>query len=202
MTVFGHFIVFCSAFTVSFTCTMTSGTQNGVQPTVLTTTMSDAETCTVPVIFDAVLTFLQYGLNTATQQNVLKVASSTFSTKEVKAAVNQLWKVCKMGEPPNLRNSQNRSQCEAYLDALLKAMVSLISQKKFPKVWVDAIGLARIPKFRVEEISEVAIIERMMVYETKMSAMDEVLQKLSDSVTDINTTLCNNVHACRVSKCE
>ena len=31
-----------------------------------------------------VLTFLHYGLNTATVQNVIKVASSTFSMKEVK----------------------------------------------------------------------------------------------------------------------
>ena len=46
--------------------------------------MTDVSTNTDVILVNTVLTFLQYGLNTATVQNVLKVASSTCSMKEVK----------------------------------------------------------------------------------------------------------------------
>ena len=66
-----------------------------------------------------VLTFFQYGLNTATVQNILEVASSTFSMKEVKTAVSMLWKSCDLGNVPNLCGSNNRTQCDAYLEVLI-----------------------------------------------------------------------------------
>ena len=46
--------------------------------------MTNVSTNTDVILVNIMLTFLQYGLNTATVQNVLKVASSTFSMKEVK----------------------------------------------------------------------------------------------------------------------
>ena len=52
-----------------------------------TTTMTDVSMNTDFIRVNTVLTFLQYGLNTATVQNVINVASSTFSMKEVKTAV-------------------------------------------------------------------------------------------------------------------
>ena len=73
--------------------------------------MTDVSTNTDVILVNTVLTFLQYGLNTATVQNVLKVASSTFSMKEVKTAVSMLWKSCDLGNVPNLRGSNNRTQC-------------------------------------------------------------------------------------------
>ena len=82
--------------------------------------MTDVSTNTDVILVNTVLTFLQYGLNTATVQNVLKVASSTFSMKEVKTAVSLLWKSCDLGNAPNLRGSNNRTQCDAYLEILIK----------------------------------------------------------------------------------
>ena len=157
--------------------------------------MTDVSTNTDVILVNTVLTFLQYGLNTATVQNVLKVASSTFSMKEVKTAVSMLWKSCDLGNVPNLRGSNNRTQCNAYLEILIKEMRILISSKKFPKVFTDALGLARIPKFNVEEITEVAMVERLMMMETKMTTMDELISTLTDNVGEINTTLSNNVRA-------
>ena len=69
----------------------------------------------------------------------------------------------------------------------------LISSKKFPKVFTNALGLARILKFNVEEIIEVAMVERLMMMETKMMTMDELIYTLTDNVGEINTTLSNNV---------
>ena len=63
--------------------------------------MTDVSTNTDVILVNTVLTFLQYGLNNATVQNVLKVASSTFSMKEVKRAVSMLWKSCDLGNVPN-----------------------------------------------------------------------------------------------------
>ena len=96
-----------------------------------TTTMTDVSTNTDVILVNTVLTFLQYGLNTATVQNVLKVASNTFSMKEVKTAVSMLWKSCDLGNVPNLRGSNKRTQCNAYLEILIQEMGFLISSKSF-----------------------------------------------------------------------
>ena len=87
------------------------------------------------------------------------------------------------------------TQCDAYLEILIKEMRILISSKKFPKVFTDALGLARIPKFNVEEITEVAMVERLMMMETKMTTMDELIYTITHNVGEINTTLSNNVRA-------
>ena len=71
----------------------------------------------------------------------------------------------------------------------------LISSNKFPMVFTDAIGLARIHKFNVEEITEVAMVERLMMMETKMTTLDELISTLTDNVGEINTTLSNYVRA-------
>ena len=157
--------------------------------------MTDVSTNTDVILVNTVLTFLQYGLNTATVQNVLKVASSTFSMKEDKTAVSLLWKSCDLGNVPNFRGTNNRTQCNAYLEILIKEMRILISSNKFPTVFTDAIGLARIPKFNVDEITEVAMVERLMMMETKMTTLDELISTLTDNVGEINTTLSNNVRA-------
>ena len=92
----------------------------------------------------------------------------------------------------NLRGSNNRTQCNAYLEILIKEMRILISSRKFPSVFTDALGLARIHKFNVEEITEVTMVERLMMMETKM---DELIFTLTDNVGEINTTMSNNVRA-------
>ena len=60
-------------------------------------------------------------------------------------------------------------------------------------VFTDAIGLARIHKFNVEEITEVAMVERLMMMDTKMTTLDELISTLTDNVGEINTTLSNYV---------
>ena len=56
----------------------------------------------------------------------------------------------------------------------------LISSKKIPKIFTDALSLARIPKFNVEEITEVAMVEHLMMMETKMTTMDELIYTLTE----------------------
>ena len=157
--------------------------------------MTDVSTNTDVILANTVLTFLQYGLNTTTVQNVIKVTSSTFSMKEVKTAVSMLWKSCDLGNLPNLRGSNNRTQCNAYLEIPIKEMRIHISSNKFPRVFTDALDLARIPKFNVEEKTEVAMVEHLMMMETKMMTMDELIYTLTDNLGEINTTLSNNLRA-------
>ena len=88
-----------------------------------------------------------------------------------------LWKSCDLGNVPNLRGSNNRTQCDAYLEILMKEMGILM--------FTDALGLARIPKFNVEEITEV-MVERLMMMETKMASLDELISNLTDNVGEIN----------------
>ena len=71
----------------------------------------------------------------------------------------------------------------------------LIFPKKCLNVFTDALGLARIPKLNVEEITEVAMVERRMMMGTKMQNLDELISTLTDNVGEINTTLSNNVRA-------
>ena len=100
-----------------------------------------------------------------------------------------------MGNVPNLRGSNNRTQCDAYLEIMMKEMRILISSNKFPNVFTDALGLARIFKFNVEEITEIAMVERLTMMETQMTTLDELISTLTDNVGEINTTLSNNVGA-------
>ena len=80
------------------------------------------------------------------------------------------------------------------LRSCLKRGENLFPQRSFIRFFTDAIGLARIPKFNVEEITDVAMVERLMM-ETKMTTLDELISTLTDNVGEINTTLRNNVRA-------
>ena len=51
--------------------------------------------------------------------------------KEVKTAASMLWKSCDLENVPNLRGSNNMTQCDASLDIPINEMRILISLKKF-----------------------------------------------------------------------
>ena len=166
-----------------------------VQPGVTATTKADVSTITKPMIVNTVLTFLKYGINTATDGNILKAAVTAFSIREIKDAVTSLWDGCQLGKIPNFRASANRTQSEAVICELLKMLRQLESQKIMPILLVDAVGLARLPKFKIEELNEVAIVERLQQMEMKLLSMDSTINQHTDDISEMNTTLSNNVRA-------
>ena len=145
-----------------------------------------------PWLLNTVLAFLKYGMNCATVKNTHTVASNIFSLIEVTEALDVLWQGCDLGKPPEKRGSTNRSKCEALLTILLTTIGRLDKEGKLPILVVDPIGLARLPKFDVEEISEVAIRERIRRIEMRMSAMEDTVMNNSDDIHDIRDTLSSN----------
>ena len=152
----------------------------------------DTGTSAQPWLLNTVLAFLKYGMNCATVKNTHTVASNIFSLIEVTEALDVLWQGCDLDKPPEKRGSTNRSKCEALLTILLTTISRLDKEGKLPILVVDPIGLARLPKFDVEEISEVAIRERIRRIEMRMSAMEDTVINNSDDIHDIRDTLSSN----------
>ena len=69
------------------------------------------------------------------------------------------------------QTSVPRTQAEAMLTDIVDMMRQLESEDKMPILYVDVLGLAYFPKFNVEEINEVAIVERLRRLENKMFSM-------------------------------
>ena len=105
----------------------------------------------VPLV-DTVLCFVMNGLNTGTAENVLKVASNTFTINELRHSVCKLWEYCKLGDVPVRNNTQRRTECSALLNDLIQKLQSLDETGKIPYLCCDVIGLSRIPRFQVEDI--------------------------------------------------
>ena len=61
-------------------------------------------------------------LNTGTAENVLKVASSTFTINEVRQSVCKLWEYCKLGDVPVRNNTQRRTEYSALLNDLIQKL--------------------------------------------------------------------------------
>ena len=104
------------------------------------------------VIVNKVLTFLVYGLNSASLENVKNVAVNTFSIEEIQAAVELLWKSASLGSPP-LRRGEKKNV--TYVSDLLKQLEELQNEDKLLCFAVDLIGLSQLPKFGLEEINEI-----------------------------------------------
>ena len=138
----------------------------------------------VPLV-DTVLCFVMNGLNTETAENVLKVASSTFTINEVRQSVCKLWEYCKLGDVPVRNNTQRRTECSALLNDLIQKLQSLDETGKIPYLCCDVIGLSRIPRFQVEDISDIAMAERIRRLEIKLLMLDQKVCDNSEHLLNI-----------------
>ena len=148
-------------------------------------------------IVNTVLSFVRHGMNVGTETNTIKVANSTFSLGEIKDASVVFWEKCSLGNPPVQQTSVHRTQAEAMLTDIVDMMRQLESEDKMPILYVDVLGLAYFPKFNVEEINEVAIVERLRRLENKMFSMSNMVNENCDEIGLIKQHVASTQHDLR-----
>ena len=148
-------------------------------------------------IVNTVLSFVRQGMNIGTETNTIKVANSTFSLGEIKDASVVFWEKCNLGNPPVRQTSVHRTQAEAMLTDIVDMMRKLESEDKMPILYVDVLGLAYFPKFNVEEINEVAIVERLRRLENKMCSMSNMVNENCDEIGSIKQHVASTQHVLR-----
>ena len=140
-------------------------------------------------IVDTVLAFIRHGMNVATEDNTIKVANTTFCLAEIKTACNVLWDKCNLGPPPARQTSVNRSQSEALLADIVEMFVKLEGENKTPPLYVDVEGMAMFPKFNVEDVNEVAMVEKLRRMEHKMFSMTNMMNDYVDDIGAIKQNI-------------
>ena len=135
-----------------------------------------------PVV-STTLAFMNHGLNSGTVTNVRKIVVESFSLKELQRAHEQLFKLCQADL--NCTRSMRRVKDTCVSD-ILSWMQELIKKDKMPYFVVDVAGIARLPKVHIEDVTEVAMCERMLRIEAHIKALDESLAVHSVNLSDIN----------------
>ena len=83
------------------------------------------------------------------------------------------------------------------LTDIVDMMRQLESEDKMPILYVDVLGLAYFPKFNVEEINEVAIVERLRRLENKMFSMSNMVNENCDEIGSIKEHVASTQHDLR-----
>ena len=114
-----------------------------------------------------------------------KRLNETFSLEEVKSARTTLWELCHEGYLPAMKIRQTtagRSEQQAIVGDIVEWLQILTELDKRPCLVVNVSGLARIPKFQIEEINETALCEKIVRMETKITSMNAMfLQHIVDA---------------------
>ena len=136
-------------------------------------------------LVDTVLSFVMHGLNSGTPDNVLKIAFSTFTVLEVRESVRKLWKHCNLGDLSVRHNTQRRTECSALLTDIIQKLQYLDEAGTVPYLCCDVIGLSRIPKFQIEDITDIAMADRIRRLEVKLLRIDEKVCEHSERFVQI-----------------
>ena len=114
-----------------------------------------------------------------------KILNETFLLEEVKFARTTLWEVCHEGYLPAMKNRQTTaisSEQQAIIGDIVEWLQILTELDKRPCLVVNVSGLARIPKFYIEEINETTLCEKMVRMETKITSINAMfLQHIVDA---------------------
>ena len=142
---------------------------------------------TTPVlqpVVNTVLSFCSYGIEVGTIVNVKKIASQTFSFKEISKAHTLLYNLCKNDIVGEKRNRRKKDTC---ISDVLAWLQDLKKRDKVPYLVVDVAGIAKLPKFNIEDITEVAMCERIQRLEAHVAAIDQSLAECVSDVIDIKS---------------
>ena len=87
------------------------------------------------------------------------------NTLEIKHSVDLLWETCCLGKPDERRGKNKASN---YVADLMKKLEELQHKDELPCFVVDSIGLSQLPKFGIEDISEIGLADRIRRVEIKL----------------------------------
>lgn len=136
----------------------------------------------VPPVVNTVLTFVCYGLNTGTSVNVKKIASETFSLEEIKRAHQLMFQLCDGVIDVTKHGRRLKETCMADIVTWMMEMEKI---DKVPYFVVDVAGIALLPKFNVEDLSEVAMCTKLRRLEAHLSMLDESVAQHTIDISEI-----------------
>ena len=142
---------------------------------------------TTPVlqpVVNTVLSFCSYGIDVGTIVNVKKIASQTFSFKEISKTHTLLYNLCKNDIIGEKRNRRKKNIC---ISDVLMCLQDLKRKDKVYYLVIDVAGIAKLPKFKVEDITEVAMCERIQRLEAHVAAIDQSQAEYVSDVIDIKS---------------
>ena len=142
------------------------------------------------IMVNTVLAFTAYGLDTGTDINVSRILGETFRPEEIDSARDLLWDRCHDGylpEKKNRHNTERRTGKQAKVEDIVAWVSTLTQLMKRPQFVVDVEGLARMPKFQIESISEVALSDRIVKLESRVSGLNStVIQHILDVEAEVD----------------
>ena len=136
------------------------------------------------ILVNPVFAFTTYGLDTGSDVNVNMILGETFCSEEIDTARYVLWETCHEGYLPEKKNrhtTDRRTGKQAKVDTILAWITILTQKQKRPKLVVDVMRFARMPKFQIESISEIALSDRVVKVESRISGLQStVMQHILD----------------------
>ncbi len=151
-----------------------------------TTVSTETQTEFSCPVINTVLSFIKYGLDSSCVSSLHKVTSSTFVTDEIHVARNLLYEECRLGKPQNKVNSSTRSRLSAMVSDIIEKMERL--GPDLPDFFLQPVGLTRLKKIGVEDISEVAMADQIRRLQIQMTRVQDDLLNHTDDIIDMRNT--------------
>ena len=128
-------------------------------------TVAVAEESVYPVV-NTLLAFICHGLNVGTSINVTKIVLETFSLSEIKLSHRNLTDSCDGILDVTYHTRRVKDTCVSDIIAWLQELKKIY---KVPYFVVDNNGIARLPTFNIEDVTNVALCERLGRLEAHIS---------------------------------
>ena len=130
-------------------------------------------------ILNTVLSFMCFGLNVGMTVNVKNIVMQTISYNEIKRAHILLLQLSADINPEKKHNLRNK-------DWGVSDIVGwLLDLEKGSVPCVDVAGIALLPRFNVEEITELAMCDRLRRIKTHVARIDESMSQYTVDICDL-----------------
>ena len=133
-------------------------------------------------ISNTLLAYTDYGMSTATPDNLRELLASHFTLDEIIKAKELLWDQCVMlkDDPPKRQNPNQRSVNIAHVVDIVDAMYKADAADKLPNFVVEPQGIPRLPRLNPEKPNVVAIDQRIADLEERNHVLE--IQSLVDRI--------------------
>lgn len=133
-----------------------------------------------PVIIQPLLAYMQFSLQSGTQDNVKAAVLGHFTADQILDAKIALWDGSAMdiiGPMARRKDSTVRSEKEAHCQDILIALSKLDKADCLPTIAIDALSLGIIPRSHPEELNNISLVDRLNRMEAKLTKMQELLDR-------------------------
>ena len=137
-------------------------------------------------ICDPLLSYIVYSMMNSTSDNIKNAVLGHFTDAQINNSKFMLWNKCDMGiigEKPRRKDSSMRPEKEAHVLDILNALSKLDKAGCMPNIVINAMHLGHIPRSFPEELNNISLADRLNRFETKLTHLQEVLDR----------TVCENI---------